>query len=195
MNTHLFVGMDSEHARVAGWHRSLLPQMVDRLARHTPDKLYGNWPVDPTSYDKGISTITYAQLANAVNGLAAWIVEHLGNGHNKRPVGQALAYIGPNDVRSTALLLAAIKAGYVIFFDSPRNSAAAHKSLFNALNCKVLLTDDPTPPPAQLCLEAIEGQAQMLAIPSVQELMSNSYPHFAYDKSYEEARWDPVWVM
>jgi hypothetical protein len=93
------------------WRRELLPHMVDRLAREEPHALYGIWPVDPTSYAAGLQPINFAQLANVVNGLAAWIVEHVGPSKGKI---EALAYIGPNDVRNNALALAAVKAGYVV---------------------------------------------------------------------------------
>lgn len=83
--------------------------MVDRLARERPDAAYGLWPVAPASYEQGFRTITYAQLANIINGLAQLLVKHLGAGS-----GQVLTYVGPNDVRLTSLVLAAIKAGYVV---------------------------------------------------------------------------------
>ncbi|KAK6223442.1 putative secondary metabolism biosynthetic enzyme [Pestalotiopsis sp. IQ-011] len=66
------------------------------------------WPVAPNSYEAGYRSVTYAELGNMVNGLARWLVESLGPGQNC----QALAYVGPNDVRIPALVLAAIKAGY-----------------------------------------------------------------------------------
>lgn len=101
--------MDSKHAQISKWQSELLPQMVDRLARETPDKTYALWPVAPTSYEAGFRTITYAQLANVINGLAQYLVKQLGPGD-----GQVLTYVGPNDVRLTALVLASIKAGYVV---------------------------------------------------------------------------------
>lgn len=83
--------------------------MVDRLARETPDAVYGLWPVAPTSYDAGFRAVTYAQLANVVDGLARSLVQNLGPGED----GEALTYVGPNDVRLTALVVASIKAGYM----------------------------------------------------------------------------------
>lgn len=88
----------------------LLPNMVDRLARENPDAVYGLWPVAPTSYDAGFRAVTYSQLANVINGLAKLLVQSLGPGQD----GEALIYVGPNDVRLTALVLASIKAGYMV---------------------------------------------------------------------------------
>lgn len=90
----------------------LLPHVVDRLAREKPEAVYGLWPVAPASYEAGFRTINYAQLANVVNGLAWWIVKELGPCQG--PDHEVLTYVGPNDVRFTALVLGAVKAGYVV---------------------------------------------------------------------------------
>lgn len=90
----------------------LWPQILDRLARERPSAAYGLWPVASDSYDAGFYTITYRQLSNIVNGLAWWIVKQLGAGRGVRQ--EVLTYIGPNDVRLTAMILASVKAGYVV---------------------------------------------------------------------------------
>ncbi|KAK4114682.1 acetyl-CoA synthetase-like protein [Canariomyces notabilis] len=182
---------DSKHARIAQWQDDpLLPNMVDRLAREMPDAVYGEWPVLPTSYDAGFHAVTYAQLANAANGLAWWILDQFGQ---PSKTGEVLAYMGPNDVRFTALILAAIKTGYVIFLTSPRNSAAAHQALFDRLSCGVLVTPDPLPAPAEPVLEQI--RPRHLRIPSIDKLLNDKYPEYHYAKSFEEARWDRIWIL
>ncbi|KAI5925742.1 putative NRPS-like enzyme [Camillea tinctor] len=183
--------MATQHAQVARWQGDLLPHIVDRLARETPDAVYGLWPVAPASYEAGFRTITYKQLANIINGLAWWLVERLGPGQDQNQ--EVLTYVGPNDVRLTALLLATIKAGYALFLTSPRNSPAAHQSLFAALECKTLVTTAPTPPSAQAVIDAVNPR--QLAVPSVDELVQKPYPHFVYKKTYEEGRLDPLWII
>ena len=88
-----------------------MPHIVDRLARETPDGVYGMWPVAAASYHAGFRTITYAQFANVINGLAQWLVEQLGPGRDN----EFITYVGPNDVRLIALILAAVKAGYTVW--------------------------------------------------------------------------------
>lgn len=102
----------SKHANVDG-QPELFPHTVDRLAATSPDAVFGQWPIEQTSYEAGFRTITYAQLANMVNGLAWWIVEQIGPGQSCEP----LAYVGPNDVRTSALVLATVKAGYAVRSD------------------------------------------------------------------------------
>ncbi|KAH9885677.1 putative NRPS-like enzyme [Xylariomycetidae sp. FL2044] len=181
--------MATEHAIAARWQNDLLPHIVDRLARERADAPYASWPVLPTSYDGGYRTVTYAQLANVVNGLAWSLVRQLGPGGGS----EVLTYVGPNDVRYMALVLAANKAGYVLFLTSPRNSPAAHKSLFGALDCQTLVTSDPAPPAASAIIEAVKPRC--IAIPSVQELMGKQHAHFAYEKTFEQARSDPFAVL
>lgn len=181
---------DSKHARIAQWQDSLLPHMVDRLAQRLPDAVYGEWPVLPTSADAGFRAVTYSELANVVNGLAWLLAEHLGP---PSKTGEALAFMGPNDVRLTALILAAVKTGYVIFFTSPRNSPAAHQALFERLECRVLVTPDPVPAPAAPALELIKPRH--LILPQVDELLGKDHPKYPYNKSFEEGRGDPLFIM
>lgn len=90
----------------------LWPQVVDRLAREQPEAIYGLWPVAADTYHSGFFAINYGQLANIVNGLAWWIVHQLGPGTAQD--GDVLTYIGRNDVRLTAMILASVKAGYTV---------------------------------------------------------------------------------
>ncbi|KXX74575.1 Linear gramicidin synthase subunit D [Madurella mycetomatis] len=181
---------NTEHARIARWQGDLLPNMVDRLARDLPHAVYGEWPVLPTSYDAGFYAVTYSQLANVVNGLAWWLVNQFGQPSQTTEV---LAYMGPNDVRLTALILAAVKTGFVIFLTSPRNSPAAHQALFERLACHVLVTPDPVPGPAAPVLKAV--QPRHLTIPPVNELLEKKFPEYRLTKSFDEARWDPLFII
>ncbi|KAK6821156.1 acetyl-CoA synthetase-like protein [Apiospora arundinis] len=155
--------------------RGLLPHILDQTASTDPDAIYGMWPVDPTSYKDGFRSVTFAQLANAVNGRGV------------------LAYVGPNDVRIPALTIAAVKTGYSLFLTSPRNSAEAHRSLFESLSCKTLITTAPTPPPAQVILEAVAPRH--LTVPSVDELLHTAFPPCEYQKTLEEGRDEPLFII
>ncbi|KEY72788.1 hypothetical protein S7711_09507 [Stachybotrys chartarum IBT 7711] len=167
----------------------LVPHIIDRLAVENPKKVYGLWPVAPFSYDAGFRTVTYGDLANAVNGLAWWLDKQLGPSETS----EVLTYVGPNDVRYSALTLAAIKTGYVVFVTSPRNSATAHAALFDSLKCKILLTTDPTPPPAAAVIQAV--QPRTLNLPSINQLFGEAHPVYVYKKTLNEARNDPFVII
>ena len=88
----------------------LVPNIVDQRANDEPDMLYAEYPVSPMSYEGGYRRITYRELANAVNGISWWLHNVLGPGQDF----EALAYIGPNDLRYPTLILGAAKAGYMV---------------------------------------------------------------------------------
>ncbi|KAL8830924.1 MAG: hypothetical protein Q9191_001159 [Dirinaria sp. TL-2023a] len=88
----------------------LLPQLVESRARTDPDAIYAEYLVSPSSYDDGYRKITYADLANAVNGIAWWLHHALGPSRGL----ETLAYIGPNDLRYPALVLGA--GAYLVTF-------------------------------------------------------------------------------
>ncbi|KAK8075277.1 hypothetical protein PG997_009940 [Apiospora hydei] len=184
--------MDSltDHGVAAKRQRTLLPYKVDHIASVDPDAVYGMWPVVPASYEAGFRTITYAQLANMVNGLAWWLIESLGGPGRD---SEALAYVGPNDVRIPALGFATTKAGYSLFLTSPRNSAEAHRSLFKSLDCRTLMTPESIPPAAHPILETVAPRH--LLIPSVEELLQTVYPSYEYRKTLEEGLQDPIMII
>jgi acyl-CoA synthetase (AMP-forming)/AMP-acid ligase II len=90
-------------------YSTLLPHLIDHFAKTKPDAVYAEYPLSPISYDLCFRLITFRDLANTVNGIAWWLTGILGLGN-----GEVLAYIGPNDLRYPALVLGAIKAGYVV---------------------------------------------------------------------------------
>lgn len=166
----------------------LLPHIVDHYAKFKPDQLYAEYPRSPTSYDEGFRPITYRAFANAINGIAWWLTETLGQGY-----GEPLAYIGPNDLRYPALVLGAVKAGYCMFLPSPRNSIAAHKHLLKAINCTKILTPTPRPPYLTAILEAVPLSAY--DIPSLDDFLVTVFPHFEYTKSYIEGLDDKLAII
>ncbi|GLB07526.1 hypothetical protein AtubIFM57258_002869 [Aspergillus tubingensis] len=87
-----------------------LPGILDYYAHFRPDAVFAEYPLSQSTYSQGYRKITYHDMANAVNGVARWLIQNLemGNGSTK------LAYIGPNDMRYNVLTLASIKAGYSV---------------------------------------------------------------------------------
>ncbi|KAL3444616.1 acetyl-CoA synthetase-like protein [Aspergillus insuetus] len=158
----------------------LFPHIVDHYAAVKPDSIYAEYPVSPTSYEDGYRPITFKAFANAINGIAHWLVDQLGPGNS-----EILAYMGPNDLRYPALVLGAVKAGYCMFLTSPRNSVAAHTNLLERLQCTKFLAPLPRPPPVTAILEA--NTVDILDVPSVDDLLEKDYPHFELTKTYAEA--------
>ncbi|KAI2642228.1 putative NRPS-like enzyme [Xylaria nigripes] len=172
------------------WRTCTLPQIVDQVARDDPDYVFGSWPVDLTSYSAGVRHITYAQLANIVNGLSWWLVQQLGSDRE----GEVLAYVGPNDVRFMALVIAAIKTGHRFFSTSPRNSPIAHRKLLGSLKCENLITTDPTQPLVRPILEAVES-CQTRIIPSIDDLLLTVHPQYTMKKGLDKSLWDTKFII
>ncbi|KAK5054558.1 hypothetical protein LTR84_001449 [Exophiala bonariae] len=165
--------------------KQLLNHVVDRRAREEPTAIYAEYPISSTGYEQGFLKITYADLANAINGLAWWLHNTIGPGKNF----ETLAYIGPLDIRYNALLLGAVKAGYkVCHFCMP-----AHINLFNLLKCSKLITPDPRPQAVSAIVASHKIEA--FEIPTVAELLETVHPHYTYEKSFEQARADPLVVL
>lgn len=76
-----------------------------------------------------------------------------------------------------------------LFLTSPRNSPAAHRSIFETLKCSTLVTTDPKLPFVLPILDAV--QPRCLTVPTIAELLVESAP-FPYDKSFEAGRLDPL---
>ncbi|KAH8803696.1 hypothetical protein F5884DRAFT_904184 [Xylogone sp. PMI_703] len=167
----------------------LLNQVIDERAKENPEMVYAEYPISSTGYEKGFRKITYAAFANAINGLAWWLHDTIGPSQSF----DTLAYIGTLDIRYNALLFGAIKAGYKVLFTSPRNSIPAHTNLFKLLNCNILVT--PNPRPQAVAAIADSCNVRILEIPTVEELLTNKYPNYPYNKTFEEARRDPLIVL
>ncbi|KAI0438188.1 hypothetical protein F4803DRAFT_535871 [Xylaria telfairii] len=165
--------MAGDRTLSAPWRRFTLPQLVDQLAHEEPGSIYGSWLVGPSSCSVGVRNVTYAQLSSIVNGLAWWLVKQLGPDRR----GEVVAYVGPNDIRFTALLLATIKTGYKLFLTSPRNSETAQRKLFGSLKCETLITPDPTHPPTQTILQTLE-LCRSITIPSIDDLLSATHTKY-----------------
>lgn len=89
---------------------ALLNHVLDDIARDDPHKIFAEIPNSPTTFADGLCKVTYHELANAVNGIAAHLEKALGKGTSK----ETLAYVGLQDLRYVILVLGAIKAGYSV---------------------------------------------------------------------------------
>lgn len=87
--------------------KRLLPQVVDHHARTEPSRVYASVPKSAVNLSDGFQDVTMAELANIVNRLSWWLESTLGVGSLN-----AIAYIGPADIRYSAIFLAAVKCRY-----------------------------------------------------------------------------------
>ncbi|TGO49101.1 hypothetical protein BCON_0221g00130 [Botryotinia convoluta] len=150
------------------WKDELVPNIVDHLAEVDPEALYAEYPVSNLTYDHGYRKITYGDFASAVD----W----------------------PNDLRYPALILGAIKAGYLIFLTSPRNSVAAQTNLLDLLKCRTILSPTHRSPQITGILEA-NFDLRVVEVPSVEDILKNKRRRFPFDKTFSKAYQEPFVVM
>jgi acyl-coenzyme A synthetase/AMP-(fatty) acid ligase len=184
--------LEDHHPKSDAERGQLLPAILDRRAQSEPGRVWAKFPVSPTSYDQGFRAATYGQIRNAVNRVA-WILDETIGPSTEF---DTLTYLGPSDLRYHIVILAAIKTGYKAFLPSPRNSTVAQKDLLTRLGCRALATTDPEPPFVSSILREYPVQT-VVRIPSLDELLreGDHVPPYPYDKSFDAARNDPVFVL
>ncbi|KAL8953437.1 MAG: hypothetical protein Q9222_000711 [Ikaeria aurantiellina] len=161
--------------------QELLPLTIDRLAQEDPHAIF------VTIVDThGLEPVSFSQYANAINGVAWWIENQMGRGHGNN----GIVYLGTGggDLFYAVLMVAALKAGYHMVFNSPRNSIEAHMSLLAQQQCRILIAPDPQPPYVATLLDAYS--MQLLLIPTLSRFMQGSFPHYEYKKTFHEGRKD-----
>ncbi|KAI2602180.1 acetyl-CoA synthetase-like protein [Hypoxylon sp. NC1633] len=171
--------------------RRLLPHVIDELAHEDPGREAFSAPRSANPKD-GWKTFTFKELANAVNHIAQWIVDTCGP--PSAGTFPTLAYLGPNDARYIVLLVAAMKAGYKALFISPRNSQEAQISLFESTECRLLAF----PEPMRVVVQPWLRERHMKAIevsPIESWFPEHEVKHFPYNKTFEQAEWEPAFVL
>lgn len=169
--------------------RRLLPNVVDELGAGDPSRIFVSIPKS-TNIQDGFRDVDFRDLSRAISRCAWWIEETLGCSRSF----ETLNYVGPQDLRYVILLFAAIKTGYQMFFSSPWNSAEGHVALLEKLNCEIVLIPEVLPPIIQTVLA--KRQMRTLEIQSLQKLLADGdVPLYPYEKTFEQARYEPYVVL
>lgn len=90
---------------VTTFGRRLLPHIIDERARVGYDRPYALYPRNKNP-NNGFRSISYSQIANAINRAAWWLEGILGNEEEKE---NSFVYLGPNDLRYVILVVATMK--------------------------------------------------------------------------------------
>ncbi|KAF5563860.1 nonribosomal peptide synthetase [Fusarium napiforme] len=168
----------------------VLIDLIHEIATNDPDRVFNYTPSSSDPRD-GWKPVTLLHLANAVNHLAHDISKAVNkSSDNEVPT---VAYIGPNDFRYTAILLACVKAGCKALFISPRNTPAVQLSLFEATDCRYLYTTESFKSAMQSCLD--QRTMEVAMIESIDTLLNVTPKPFPYSRTVEQARWDPLVVL
>lgn len=80
-----------------------------------------------------------------------------------------------------------------MLFPSPRQSTLAHVNLMRLTKCQTILATDTGIPAIDMILESY--QMQFFQIPKLEELLDQKYLDYQFDKTFEEARTEPLVVL
>ena len=89
--------------------RRLIPTLIDETANANPHGIYCFLPKG-TAVEHGFESVTYYMFADAINRCSQWMEAELGRGQNFN----TLAYLGPSDLLTTIIIVAAIKTGHKV---------------------------------------------------------------------------------
>ncbi|KAI0474340.1 hypothetical protein F4859DRAFT_522017 [Xylaria cf. heliscus] len=171
--------------------RRLLPHVIDGIASKDPHREVFMSPRSSNPKD-GWAITTFSAYANAINRCAHDIV----NKYGEATQGEfpTIAYIGPQDARYLVIVVAAIKAGYKTLLISPRNTQQAQINLFEETNCSILWFSDNMEAVIKPWLR--ERDMQTLVVkPMLEWFPTEKVPQFHFDKTFEQAEWEPFCVL
>ncbi|SPO06339.1 related to nonribosomal peptide synthetase MxcG (component of the myxochelin iron transport regulon) [Cephalotrichum gorgonifer] len=171
--------------------RRLMIDIIDGHAMNNPSR---TWLLTPRSSDPadGWKPVTFKDGSKAIDRIAHKIIET--SGHPPSGEFPTIAYIGPNDIRYIIFMFGAIKAGYQALFISPRNSHEGQMNLFHRTNCNTICFDFSFRKVVQPLLQE-RDMLSIMASPVDQWFPQEEVPHFPYEKSFDQARWEPFTVL
>lgn len=174
--------------------RRLLPNVIDELASTDPERVIYSYTRTKNPAD-GFRDVTVKALSRAIDRCAWHITEQLGPPKEAFPT---IAYMGPQDVVYTILIMASVKAGYKVLLTSLRNTIEAHLHLMEATNCQTFAMPPGYPlPTVQQILAA--RPMRVLDIPGPEYWLNDDFQGtdkpFGYQKTYDDARTEPLCVL
>lgn len=95
-----------------GCSTRLLHNVIEQRARDGHSRPIASVPRSST-LDEGYTDVSYAMFANAIDRLAHWILATLGTPTRDC---EPIVYVAPLDLRYQILMIAAVKAGYIVSF-------------------------------------------------------------------------------
>ncbi|KAJ4022702.1 hypothetical protein NW766_001749 [Fusarium irregulare] len=181
--------MQRQHEKQSENH--VLVKLIEKIASEDPQRPFLSIPSSDNA-QRGWKPVTFQQFNSAIDYLAHSLSQSI----TRKPDDEefpTIAYIGPSDVRYCIILFACIKAGFKALFISPRNTPAVQLSLFEDTKCNVLYCTESFEAVMKPCLE--QRKMQLCIIDSIEHFLNVSSSPFPYEKSIDQARWDPLVVL
>ncbi|KAF7898165.1 hypothetical protein EAF00_004611 [Botryotinia globosa] len=173
--------------------KRLIAHYIHQSAIDEPHRVCISSPLTSEPRD-GFEEITFSHLDKAIDIASNWVEKNAGIGTDF----DFIAYIGPHDLRYILLMIAAIKTGHKLFVPSPRNSLEAHTQLLQDYRCEKFLFAKDSPVSRKIVNDIqTKVDLQTIAVPTLDYFFHPGFdiPHYKYDATFEEARFQPLAAM
>lgn len=168
----------------------LLPVIIEERAEKKPLAAFAKVPRN-NAYENGYRIVTNVALATAIDYVANLISATFAPGHEN----QCIAYLGQSDLRYTIVLLASIKAGFIKFLPSPRNSEQAQASLMIELECTRLITTSPQPPGVFALRKLVTETLEIPSLDFLIDLEPRQVTPVPYRRTLEGTKSDTIFIL
>ncbi|RYC56734.1 hypothetical protein CHU98_g9467 [Xylaria longipes] len=179
------------HGHIPNYGQRSIPDIIDDVAKNEPLRVFASIPVSE-DLSNGYIDVTYRAVSNAINRASWWLSESLGLANTS----EVFSYIGPNDLRYSIFLVAAIKCGYQMMISSPRNSREYQVELLQRSNSKTVLCARSH----TRYIEELQDEDNLdlffALVPELSEILEDTevvvYP---FNKSYSEIRKNKFMIL
>ncbi|GAB1205121.1 hypothetical protein APSETT445_003791 [Aspergillus pseudonomiae] len=163
----------------------LLPHVVDYHAHENPNRVFNSMPRTQNVAD-GFRDFDMKTMATAVDFMAWWLDNHSKNAPKEKKV---LAYVGVPDIRYPVLLFAAIKAGWMTFWISPRNPPDHNLYLLREGKVNLLLYADAMEPVVK-GIQQLDSASLIsyLPVPSLEEVLNGQSRPYPFDVMFADVK-------
>ncbi|KAI0468452.1 male sterility protein-domain-containing protein [Xylaria cf. heliscus] len=172
------------NGHIPNYGQRSIPDIIDDVAKSEPLKVFASIPISEDLSD-GYIDVSYRDVANAINRASWWLSESLGLANTS----EVFSYIGPNDLRYSIFLVAAIKCGYQMMLPSPRNSRKYQVELLQRSNSKTVLCASSHTRHIDELQEEDDLDIFFAVVPELSEILEETevvvYP---FNKYYSEIR-------
>ncbi|KAI0457437.1 male sterility protein-domain-containing protein [Xylaria acuta] len=179
------------NGHIPNYGQRSLPNIIDDVAKNEPLRVFASIPVSEDLSD-GYIDVTYHAIANAINRASWWLSESLGLANTS----EVFSYIGPNDLRYSIFLVAAIKCGYQMMLPSPRNSREYQVELLRRSNSKTVLCARSHTRHIEELQDEDNLDLFFAVVPELSEILEDTevvaYP---FNKSYSEIRKNKFMIL
>ncbi|KAL1636519.1 Histone transcription regulator 3 [Neofusicoccum ribis] len=168
-----------------------LLEALHKQAVEEPERIYASCAIS-ADIEEGFRDITVRQILSAIDAFAWW----LQGGWGRSESFDNIAYVGPSDLRYAIFFYAAIKCGFKTLFVSPLNSLEASRSIVETTECLRIFYADPFAKVAKdLQSAAASRNLEVAQIASLDECLTAESTPYPYEKTFEEAKWDPIVII